>query len=68
MIKYKITSVESIQYKAAVSITGAIRRTSKEKLLEKLDLEPTGNTGGGTENFAAFIKLWKTNPQNIFLI
>ena len=39
MIKYKITSVESIQYKAAVSITGAIRRTSKEKLLEKLDLE-----------------------------
>ena len=57
MIKYKITSVESIQYKAVVSITGAIRRTSKEKLLEKLDLESTGNTGGGTENFAAFIKL-----------
>ena len=31
--------VESIQYNAAVAITGAIRRTSKEKLFEELGLQ-----------------------------
>ena len=39
--------VESIQYNAALAITGAIRGISKKKIC---------NTGGGTENFIAFIK------------
>ena len=39
---YKVSfqqKVESIQYNAAVAITGAIRGTSKEKLFEELGLE-----------------------------
>ena len=31
--------LESIQYNAAIAITGAIRRTSSEKLLQELRLE-----------------------------
>ena len=33
--------VESIQYKAALAITGTIRETSKEKMFEELGLEKT---------------------------
>ena len=31
--------IESVQYKSALAITGAIRGTSKEKLCHELDLE-----------------------------
>ena len=47
--------VESVQYNAALAITGVIGETSKEKIFEELAWSLC-NTGGGTENFAAFIK------------
>ena len=47
--------VESVQYNAALAITGVIGETSKEKIFEELAWSLC-NTGGGTENFAAFTK------------
>ena len=35
-------NLESLQYSAAISITGAIRGTSSEKLFQELRLEDTG--------------------------
>ena len=35
--------IESVQYNAALAITGAIRGTSKEKLYQELGLEPLKN-------------------------
>ena len=47
-------NLESLQYSAAISITGAIRGTSSEKLFQELRLEDTG-----WENYALFYKLIK---------
>ena len=59
--------VESIQYNAAVAITGTMRGTSKEKLFEELGLESLQHRRW-YRKLCCFCKIWKTNLQNIFLI
>ena len=49
-------NIESIQYKAALAITGAVRRTSKEKLFNK---------DAGIENFVSYSKQLKTSHRVI---
>ena len=50
--------VESIQYKSALVITGAIRETSTNKFYNKLDLEPLDKIRW-YRKYAASIKLIK---------
>ena len=59
--------VESIQYNAAVAITGVLRETSKEKLFEALGLDSRQHRQWH-RNFCYFHKTLKTNIQNTFLI
>ena len=47
--------LESIQYNAALAITGATRGSSREKLNQELGFESLHN-GGGTGNFVSFTK------------
>ena len=46
--------MESIQYNAALAITGAIRGSSREKLYQELGLE-SYNNGDGIGNFVNFL-------------
>ena len=47
--------MESIQYNACLTITGAIRGTSREKIYQELGLE-SSDFVVGTANFVSFIK------------
>ena len=53
--------IESLQYKAALAITGVISGTLKEKFYQKLGLEPL-------QNYVSFSRYIKTNARNTFLI
>ena len=48
--------LESIQYNAAIAITGAIRGSSREKFYQELGLENPNNNGGYLENFAISLR------------
>ena len=58
--------LESLQYNAALAITGAIRGTLKEKLYNELGLESLQNRRY-IENYPSYTKLLLTNPLLIFL-
>ena len=60
-------NVESIQYNAALTITGAICGTSKDQLLEELGLDSL-QYSLWHRKLCCFYKILKTNLQNIFLI
>ena len=47
--------LDSIQYNAALAITGAIRGTSREKVYHELGFEPPLSAEDGVVNFVAFI-------------
>ena len=50
--------IESVQYNAALAITSAIRRTTREKLYEELGLEYLlYPIVGGVEDYVSFTKL-----------
>ena len=57
--------LESIQYNAALAITGAIRGTFREKLYQELGLESLQKQVG-IENGATFLKRVKVNFHVIF--
>ena len=54
--------LDSIQYNAALAITGAIRGKSKEKLYDELELE------GGVRNCVAFLRFSDINVQSTYSI
>ena len=58
--------LESLQHKSLIAITGAIKRTSTEKLFNELGLE-TLKKEDGTGNYVASIKFIKINLQNNYL-
>ena len=53
--------LESLQYNAALAVTGSIRGTSKEKLHNELDLQSL-QIGDDIENYLFYTKLLLTNP------
>ena len=55
--------MESIQYNAALAITGAIRGTSREKLYQELGLDSLKDDG--IENSATSSKYLKVSLQSI---
>ena len=57
--------LDSIQYNAALALTGAIRRTSKEKSSDKLGLE-TLKKGDGAGNCVSFLRFLDTNVQSTY--
>ena len=57
--------LDSIQYNAALAITGAIRGSFKEKLYDQLGLE-TIEKKDATGNFVAFLRF--SNVQSIYSI
>ena len=59
--------LDSIQYNAALAITGAIRGTSKEKLYDELGLE-TLEKEDGTGNCVAFLRFSDINVQSTYSI
>ena len=59
--------VESIQYNAAVAITGTIRDISKEKLFEELRLESLQHRRWYRKLYR-FYEILKDQSPNIFLI
>ena len=50
--------IESVQYNAALAITGAIRGTSREKLYQEL----------GLDDYVIFIKFYQQNYLPIVMI
>ena len=56
--------MESMQYNAALAITGGIRGTSREKLYQELGLESL-HKKDGIENSVTFSKYLKVNLRNI---
>ena len=59
--------VESIQYNAAIAITGTIRDISKEKLFEELRLESLQHRRWYRKLYC-FYEILKDQSPNIFLI
>ena len=59
--------IESLQYNAALDITGAIRGTSREKNYQELVCSPF-NKDAGIESHVSFLRYMKTNARNTFLI
>ena len=59
---------ESIQYNAAVAITGTIRGTSKEKLFEELDLESLQHRQWYRKRYCFYKILKDQSPKYIFNI
>ena len=59
--------LDSIQYNAALAITGAIRGTFKKKLYDQLGLE-TLLKKDGAGNFVAFLRFSDTNVQSTYSI
>ena len=60
--------MESIQYNAALAITGAIRGTSREKLSQELDLETLGKRQL-YRKLCSFFKIFKSHsPEYLFRI
>ena len=55
--------MESIQYNAALAITGAIRGTSREKLYQELGLDSLKDDG--VENSATSSKYLKVSLRSI---
>ena len=55
--------LESLQYKASLAVTGAIKVSPTEKLYQELWLKSFQNR----QNFASFTKLLKNSPQKIYL-
>ena len=49
--------IESVQYNAALAITGAIRGTSREKFYQELGFERTYLIEDGADGYASFTKL-----------
>ena len=47
--------IKSLQHNTALAITGAVRRTSREKLYQELGFEYF-NKNSGIENFVAYSK------------
>ena len=48
-------NIDLIQDNAALAITGAVRRTSREKLFQELGFEPF-KKDAGIENFVVYLK------------
>ena len=59
--------LDSIQYNAALAITGAMRGTSKEKLYNRLGLETLGKKDS-TGNCIAFSIFSDTNVQSTYSV
>ena len=53
--------IESIQYKASLALTGALRVISKENICQELGLEPHFKSANDTESFVSFIRSTKTS-------
>ena len=58
-----VKKIETIQYNAALAITGAIKGISQMKLYSELGLR----LDGGLENYICFLRLKKLAYQNIYL-
>ena len=59
-------SIKSIQYNAAIAITGAMWETSLEKFFQELDWKPE-KQGVGQENYVYFKMCYIINYPVIFL-
>ena len=53
--------IESIQYNAALALTGAIKRTSREKLHQELGLESLKHREDSWDDFAVCIRFYSRN-------
>ena len=67
---FRTKKIESLQYNAALDVTGAIRGTSREKIYQELGLESLQQRRwyrklGLFFNFSRYIK---TSARNAFLI
>ena len=60
--------IKSLQYNAALAITGSIRGTSREKIFDKFFFWSPFNKDAGIENYVSFSRYIKANAQNTFLI
>ena len=61
--------IESLQYNAALAITGAIRGMSRENIYQELVRFGVPSTKDcGIENCVSFLRYVKTNARNTFLI